>query len=190
MIDSLLSVLPAARGRFAELSDRLGLSSKGFGVPTLHRQSTVDSQTGLQTILEGIARIGEELPVLFPVHARTTDQLNRLSINFGDRIRFLEPLSYVDFLSLLDQGALVLTDSGGIQEETSVLGVPCLTLRPNTQRPITCDLGTNQVVGTDPTDIASAANEAISQDWEPAAVPHWDGKAAERIAAVLLADLH
>ncbi len=96
---------------------------------------------------------------------------------------------YVEFLGLLSNAALVLTDSGGIQEETSVLGVPCLTLRSNTERPITCELGTNQVIGTDPKTIADAANKALSQEWNRAAIPLWDGKVAERIAEVLNQDL-
>ena len=150
MIDSLLSVLPTARSSFPDLSVKYGLSSKGYAVLTLHRPSNVDAEPNLRAILEGVSKIGENLPVLFPVHPRTRAQLEALDIRLGDGIRLLEPLGYVDFLALLDQAALVLTDSGGVQEETSVLGVPCLTLRPNTERPITCEMGTNQVVGIDP----------------------------------------
>jgi UDP-N-acetylglucosamine 2-epimerase (non-hydrolysing) len=189
MIDSLLAVLPTARSRFERLAQRLGLTAGHFGVLTLHRPGNVDTAEQLHAILEGIARIEKDLPVLFPVHPRTRGQLDRLGLEFDERIRFLEPLGYVDFLSLLDQAALVFTDSGGIQEETSVLGVPCLTLRPNTERPITCQLGTNRVVGTDPLVIAEAAEFARSRQWEPAAIPLWDGKAAERIVKTLLEDL-
>ncbi len=185
----MLSVLPTARDRFDGLASRLGLSSRQFGVLTLHRPRNVDTSERLQAILKGISEIKTDLPVVFPVHPRTREQLGRLDVTFGERIQFIDPLGYVDFLGLLSNAALVLTDSGGIQEETSVLGVPCLTLRSNTERPITCELGTNQVIGTDPKTIADAANKALSQEWNRATIPLWDGKVAERIAEVLNQDL-
>ena len=98
-------------------------------------------------------------------------------------------MGYVDFLGLLDNASLVLTDSGGIQEETSVLGVPCLTLRKNTERPITCELGTNRLVGVDPNDIVAAAGEALAREWGPAEIPLWDGNTATRIVDILVNDL-
>ena len=129
---------------------------------------------------------GDAVPVLFPVHPRTKDQLDRLSIDFGDRIRFLEPLGYVDFLGLLDQAALVLTDSGGIQEETTALGVPCITLRENTERPITVEQGTNTVVGTDPEKIWACYADVMKTGGKSGRIPDlWDGQAAERIVATI-----
>ena len=104
----------------------------------------------------------------------------------SDSLHIIQPLGYLDFLALLDAASLVLTDSGGIQEETTVLGIPCLTLRENTERPITCDLGTNRLVGSDPKLIVKAAESAIASEWSAATIPYWDGRAANRIADILV----
>ena len=139
---------------------------------------------------DALRRIGEiatHCPVVFPVHPRTRAQLAQHGL--PPSIHAVAPYGYIDFLGLLSSASLALTDSGGIQEETSVLGVPCLTLRHNTERPVTVEIGTNRVVGTDPETIVAAAVDALSRSWSPAEIPLWDGKAGERIADVLVADL-
>ena len=130
----------------------------------------------------GLAR---EMPVLFAVHPRTTVRLDEAGLSLPAGVIALEPLPYLDFVALMDRASLVVTDSGGMQEETSILGVPCLTMRDATERPITIELGTNQLIETEPDAIEAAASAALSRDWEPAAIPLWDGRAAQRIAAVL-----
>lgn len=129
------------------------------------------------------------MPVLFPVHPRTTRQLADLGVALPAGVRAIEPLGYLQFVGLEAGAALVLTDSGGIQEETSVLGVPCLTLRANTERPVTCELCTNRLVGTDPDAVVVAARTALATPTAPAEIPLWDGHAGQRIADALLADL-
>jgi UDP-N-acetylglucosamine 2-epimerase (non-hydrolysing) len=138
-------------------------------------------------LLDAIGDLGNGLPIVFPVHPRTRNQLTDLTL--PPTIRVVEPLGYLDFIGLLTESRLVLSDSGGIQEESSVLGIPCLTLRDTTERPITVTLGTNRVVGTDPDEVLSAARSALARSWAPAEIPLWDGKAGERIAEVLLGDL-
>ena len=185
MIDTLLALLPDARGRFSAVAARVGLSAERYAVLTLHRPATVDHPEVLARAFEGIASVAGELPVLFPVHPRTLHRMADAGQAFPKGVAALDPLGYLDFLALMDSAALVLTDSGGMQEETSVLGIPCLTMRPTTERPVTVDLGTNRVVGTDPDVIAEAAREALTRDWHPAQIPLWDGNAAPRIADVL-----
>jgi UDP-N-acetylglucosamine 2-epimerase (non-hydrolysing) len=153
---------------------------------TLHRPSNVDDKVTLSGILGALEIIGERLPIVFPVHPRTRDRLEQFGLN--ERIRkqaslvLTEPLGYLDFLQLYSNSRLVLTDSGGIQEETTVLGIPCLTLRQNTERPITVIQGTNRVVGSDPEVITREALAALKQPARPASVPElWDGRAAVRI---------
>jgi UDP-N-acetylglucosamine 2-epimerase (non-hydrolysing) len=131
--------------------------------------------------------VAEELPVIFPVHPRTQQRLTDSGTNHHPRLRLIPPVGYLDFLCLLERARLVLTDSGGIQEETTALGVPCLTLRENTERPITTTQGTNQVVGQDPSTILSAAREILSGKTKPGRIPPlWDGHAAERIVEILM----
>lgn len=185
MIDSLLAALPAARAR--EVPARLGLAPGAYGVVTLHRPSNVDDPAALARLAEALGEIGRALPLVFPVHPRT-----RAALGAGgaapDGLRLTEPLGYLDFLSLLASARLALTDSGGVQEETTVLGVPCLTLRDNTERPVTVEEGTNQVVGTDPGRVVAAARRALAA---PPPAPRqpalWDGRAGERVAEALLA---
>jgi UDP-N-acetylglucosamine 2-epimerase (non-hydrolysing) len=138
----------------------------------------------LTGLLDALGQISARLPLVFPVHPRTRARLEQHPIPAG--LRLLEPQGYLAFMQLMEQSRLVLTDSGGIQEETTVLGVPCLTVRENTERPITCEQGTNRLIGTRPADVVSAAFEALDAKPGPAAIPPlWDGKAGPRIAAAL-----
>jgi UDP-N-acetylglucosamine 2-epimerase (non-hydrolysing) len=184
MIDTLKVHLAAARARTPHV--RLGLPPKGYAVVTLHRPSNVDDPAGLGRILEAISGLGRLLPVLFPIHPRTRERMARLGFQGAPGVTLCEPLGYLDFLGLMDQAKLVLTDSGGIQEETTALGVPCLTLRANTERPITITEGTNRLLGDDPVAVLPAATAILGGDAPPERSPRlWDGKAGERIAAVL-----
>lgn len=190
MIDSLYSHLGRARG--TNVVSRLGLSTDGgkYGVVTLHRPSNVDDPTVLHGIVSALNAISQRIPLVFPVHPRTRVMLERMQLNRYDGLRcgtlVVEPLGYLEFLGLVSGSAMVLTDSGGLQEETTALGVPCLTLRENTERPITVDEGTNQVVGTDPARILSAADSVLKGNSKAGRIPAlWDGQAASRIADVV-----
>jgi UDP-N-acetylglucosamine 2-epimerase (non-hydrolysing) len=188
MIDSLYKHLE--RSRQSRIKDQLRLTEKSYAVLTLHRPTNVDDPAVFGRILAALERISEKLPVVFSVHPRTRKTIAELGLD--ERVagmkdlRLIEPLGYLDFLSLYSGARLVLTDSGGIQEETSVLGVPCLTLRENTERPITVAMGTNTVVGTDPAQIIAAAFSALNgTERPPVSIPLWDGHTAERIVAAL-----
>ena len=198
MIDSLL--LHREMAAKSPILDRLGMRQNGsgcraYGVLTLHRPSNVDNVRTLQGILSAVSALAAELPVFFPMHPRTRKNiesfglLRYLASSAGRNdsgIVPLDPLGYLDFLSINDQARIVLTDSGGVQEETTVLGVPCLTLRENTERPVTVEHGSNQLVGVDSERILAAARSILR---EPARrferPPLWDGKAASRIVAIL-----
>jgi UDP-N-acetylglucosamine 2-epimerase (non-hydrolysing) len=157
-----------------------------YGVVTLHRPSNVDDPATLAPIAGALKTIADELPLVFPVHPRTRGTLARLGLDLGDRVRLLEPQPYMAFLHLWKDAALVLTDSGGLQEETTALGVPCVTIRENTERPITVEEGSNRLAGTDPARIVSLAREAIGAARRDLRRPAlWDGRAAERIVDVL-----
>jgi UDP-N-acetylglucosamine 2-epimerase (non-hydrolysing) len=192
MIDSLLQFLPLAMQ--SHIGDELGLvlnqTWRPFVVLTLHRPSNVDSVETLSRLLEAIAAIAAEIPVIFPVHPRTRQRLSQAGASALPQVRLTPPLGYLDFLCLMSRASMVLTDSGGIQEETTALGVPCLTLRENTERPVTILKGTNTLVGTDPSRIRRAAMDVLAGAKEGRGVPPlWDGKAAERIVRVLLAEV-
>lgn len=189
MIDSLRHFLPVAQQ--SSIGDSLGLKKgtdwQRFAVLTLHRPSNVDSTEKLSELLGAIDSIAAQIPVIFPVHPRTQQRLTQAGINTHPQLKLISPVGYLDFLCLLSKSTLVLTDSGGIQEETTALGVPCLTLRENTERPVTISEGTNQLIGTDPSKIRSAAQEILAGKGKPGRIPpFWDGHAAERIVAVLL----
>lgn len=189
MIDSLRHFLPVAQqsaiGR--ELGIMNGAGWQRFGVLTLHRPSNVDSTEKLGELLSGIDAIAEHVPVVFPVHPRTQQRLTQAGLKVHPQLKLIPPVGYLDFLCLLSKATLVLTDSGGIQEETTALGVPCLTLRENTERPVTISEGTNQLIGTDPAKIVSAAQAILTGKGKPGRVPPlWDGHAAERIVDILL----
>lgn len=183
MIDTLKRFLP-----FSEKSDvlnRLNLASGNFVLITLHRAENVDQRLG--TALKAIYSATKGLPVVFPVHPRTKAAIMREwgekdLESWGQRLNFVDPLGYIDFLALMKNAKVVLTDSGGIQEETTVLGVPCLTLRNETERPITVKEGTNEIVGLDAKKIASCMKKIVDGKWKKGKVPvGWDGRAAERI---------
>jgi len=188
MIDSLYRHLE--RSRQSPIRDQLGLIEKSYAVLTLHRPANVDDPVVFGRILAALVTITEKLPVVFPVHPRTQKTIATLGLS--ERIekmkglRLIEPLGYLDFLSLYSNARLLLTDSGGIQEETTQLGIPCLTLRENTERPITVTMGTNKIVGTDTARIIAAASAALAETRrEPVSIPLWDGHTAERILAAL-----
>ena len=172
------------------IKDALELNDKRYAVLTLHRPSNVDNPLTFGRILDALEKISEQLPVVFPVHPRTRKTLTQHCLDERvaqiEGLRLIDPLGYLDFLSLYSGARLVLTDSGGIQEETSVLGIPCLTLRENTERPITVTMGTNKIVGTDVDKIVAAACAALAETAKPAIeIPLWDGHTAERILDAL-----
>jgi UDP-N-acetylglucosamine 2-epimerase (non-hydrolysing) len=189
MIDSLRHFLPVAQQ--SKIGDDLGLKNgtgwRRFGVLTLHRPSNVDSTEKLRQLLGAIDAVAAEMPVIFPVHPRTQQRLTEGGIRHHPHLRLVPPVGYLDFLCLMSKSTLVLTDSGGIQEETTALGVPCLTLRENTERPITISEGTNLLVGTDPAKIVAAARGILAGKGKLGRIPPlWDGHAAKRIVEILL----
>ena len=184
MIDTLVRMLPLARERVPA-----GTPSK-FALVTLHRPANVDDLDWLGQMLRALADIGKDTAVLFPVHPRTRQRLAQAKLDraYGDSIRFLEPLPYLDFLGLQTHAAIIITDSGGIQEESTYLGIPCVTVRENTERPITISAGTNVLVGRDPARIRAAVEDALSGRWKKGGIPDlWDGHAADRIADIVVA---
>jgi len=188
MIDALRYFLPLARQ--SKLGEELGLTKgngfQPFAVLTLHRPSNVDSPEKLGNLLKVIEEVGERLPIIFPVHPRTQTMIAKLGRDKYSHLELIPPVGYLDFLSLLSRAKLVLTDSGGIQEETTALGVPCLTLRENTERPVTVVQGTNEIVGLDPTKIRKAVDAVLAGKWKTGRLPQlWDGHAAERIVEIL-----
>lgn len=188
MIDTLRKYEPMARARQAAAA--LGLAPRGYAVLTLHRPSNVDEPAAFDRILGGLEAIVPRCPVVFPVHPRTRRRLAEFGLEARlerlGNLRLCAPLGYLAFVSLLMEARFVMTDSGGIQEETTALGVPCLTLRENTERPITAELGTNRVIGTHPDRIAAEAARLLDGDERRGEIPPlWDGKAALRIVDVL-----
>jgi UDP-N-acetylglucosamine 2-epimerase (non-hydrolysing) len=188
MIDTLLR--HKERALALDVLGRYGLQPQGYALLTLHRPSNVDVPEVLSGILDALAEIQSRLPILFPAHPRTVRRVREF--DFEERLaempnlRVTEPLGYLEFLNLMANARLVLTDSGGIQEETTILGVPCLTLRENTERPVTVMQGTNTVVGSDPQRIVREALAILDGKGKAGRVPElWDGKAAERIVTVL-----
>lgn len=187
MIDSLTASLPAAKA--LNMPAALGVIDQPYAVVTLHRPSNVDDPATLRDLVAGLEGLAESCPVLFPVHPRTREALRGSAT--GERcnghLRLLDPMGYLEMLGLVASASLVVTDSGGLQEETSYLGVPCLTVRRNTERPVTCSVGTNQLVAPDGVVLREAARTALgSGRREPRSIERWDGKAADRIVAVLL----
>ena len=189
MIDSLQYNLTAARAQHTR--ERLNLNGVDYALLTLHRPSNVDLRESFERILDALEAIAAKLPIIFPVHPRTRKTISELGLSERVQsikdLRMVEPLGYLDFLNLSSSARLVLTDSGGIQEETTALGIPCLTLRENTERPITVEMGTNVIVGTDTTKIVAAANAALNGSAKKALrqPPLWDGQTSERILDAL-----
>jgi len=193
MIDSLMTQLD--RARQSSVLKTLELQEKSYAVLTLHRPSNVDEQTAFIRILDALELISERLPIVFPAHPRTRKMIDELGL--GTRVqsikglRVVDPIGYLDFLRLTSCARLVLTDSGGIQEETTVLGIPCITLRENTERPITVEMGTNTIAGTDTNKIVAAATRALDNPLPESNVripEFWDGRAADRILDALLSE--
>ena len=196
MIDSLLKHTRQAES--STVLEDLNLAPRGYALMTLHRPSNVDDRSSLERVLLAIASIQVRLPVVWPVHPRTRAKLAECGL--GERqgppakgnlgLRMVEPQGYLNFLRLMENARLVLTDSGGIQEETTVLGVPCLTMRENTERPVTLEEGTNVLVGTDTGTIVREAMRVLDGQARPGTRPElWDGKAASRIVDILVARL-
>ena len=190
MIDTLL----ANRSRFRkpEVWDELGLKDKEFIVMTMHRPANVDEENHLRAMMEQIIDNVHGLPVIFPIHPRTAKLFYGL---WGDEaelakrlpnLHIVEPMGYLEFNYLVERAKAVVTDSGGITEETTVMGVPCITLRDNTERPETCTVGTNELIGTNPDAIKPAMDKLFSGEWKKGAIPElWDGHTADRIIEIL-----
>ncbi|HUI28802.1 MAG TPA: UDP-N-acetylglucosamine 2-epimerase (non-hydrolyzing) [Candidatus Acidoferrales bacterium] len=189
MIDSL--ILYREKARRSEIKKTFGLSAGEYTLVTLHRPSNVDDCTNLETILKIFHGIELHGKIIFPIHPRTRKRIEEfgLSSQFAavKNLVLTDPLGYLDFLNLMMDARIVLTDSGGIQEETTFLNVPCVTLRENTERPITLEVGTNVLTGLSVDEVVNLTNECYSGKWKKSRVPElWDGKAAERIGKVLL----
>ncbi len=189
MIDSLLEHLKIAEN--STVRTDLGIVEGEYAVMTLHRPSNVDERDVFGGILDALLSVAERLPIIFPVHPRTRAKIEEFGFSeriAASNIKLIDPLGYLDFMRLYSGARLVLTDSGGLQEETTVLGIPCLTLRHNTERPITIEMGTNVLVGTDPEKISKAANDVLGKPMstETNIPPLWDGKAAGRICDELV----
>ena len=184
MIDSLVKLLPAAQGQIRD-----GLP-ECYALVTLHRPANVDDGAALKSILQALAEVSRDLAVVFPAHPRTRQRIAEYELEFQlktDQLRILDPLPYVEFLALQSRARVVITDSGGIQEETTYLGVPCLTLRENTERPITVSRGTNVLVGRDPEKLRAELALVMAGKQKKGTIPPlWDGHAGERIARVLV----
>jgi len=184
MVDTLLKHVRTAVERAPWTG--LGLDPAAYALLTLHRPSNVDDDAALASVMQAISSVSSRIPILFPVHPRTRRRLESGGVPIGNGIRLCEPLPYLAFLGLMAKSRFVLTDSGGIQEETTALGVPCLTLRRNTERPVTVTHGTNRLATT-PEEIQAGADEILAGQWRTGeSVPLWDGRASERIVDVLV----
>jgi UDP-N-acetylglucosamine 2-epimerase (non-hydrolysing) len=161
-----------------------------YGVVTLHRPSNVDDPAALERVAGALRMISEDLPLVFPVHPRTRANLEKFGVDLGPNVELTAPQGYMSFLDLWKDAVVVLTDSGGMQEETTALGIPCVTVRENTERPITIEQGTNVLAGTNPDDIVAATREVLASGGKAGVRPAlWDGKAAERIVEILRREL-
>lgn len=192
MVDNLLYQAEKLRDVDAsafEISAKIPVDRR-YGVVTLHRPSNVDDAAMMAQVGGALREIATELPLIFPVHPRTRANLEKFGIDLGPNVTLVGPQAYMSFLSLWKDAAVVLTDSGGLQEETTALGVPCITIRENTERPVTVDEGSNVLAGTDPIRIVAEARKVMRGEGKLGQRPHlWDGKAAERIVAVLAKEL-
>jgi UDP-N-acetylglucosamine 2-epimerase (non-hydrolysing) len=187
MIDTLLRFLPRATG--SRVLEDVGVAPGAFALATLHRPSNVDDPETLRGLLAMLEQVAERLPVVFPIHPRTANAMDAAGLEPG-RVRTIPPQGYIDFLRLMSSARVVLTDSGGIQEETTILGVPCLTIRENTERPITIRQGSNRLVGVQPGRILQALEETLASPSGRSPQPDlWDGNAAVRIVDILEAAL-
>lgn len=191
MIDTLFASQEAAAA--LKVRERTNLPERGYGVVTLHRPSNTDKKGALAALLTALIEVSQHLPLVFPMHPRTRAQL----FNFGlstlldtakaSNLNVIEPMRYLEFISLLQDSRMVITDSGGLQEEATALGVPCLTMRENTERPITCEQGTNRLIGHDPASLPREVFSELQKRWPKMPnIENWDGHAAERIVAQIL----
>lgn len=186
MIDTLLSNLSKIEKQRSKYE--ISKSQKEYAVLTLHRPENVDNRETFQKILEALNMIAKRIPVIFPVHPRTKKQIEKFKLEkyFKGNITTTDPLGYIDFLNLYSKARFVLTDSGGIQEETTYLGIPCITLRKNTERPITVEKGTNYLVGDNVDNMINIAKNILNGKSKKRSIPkYWDGKAAKRIVKIL-----
>jgi len=184
MIDTLLK--HRSRFKLPQIWNDANLKEKQYIVLTLHRPSNVDEQAKLKEMIQAIIDNSQQLPVIFPVHPRTRQMIDRLGVNFSN-LYMIDPLSYLEFNYLVERAKAVVTDSGGITEETTVMGVPCMTLRTTTERPETVTMGTNELLGVDPKAIAPAMKCLFENSWKKGKIPPlWDGQCAERIIDVLI----
>lgn len=184
MIDTLLANID----RFVKpvIFDELQLQEKGYIMLTLHRPANVDETNHLKALMTEIVENAKGLPIIFPIHPRTAKLFAELGIE-APNLHIVSPMGYLEFNYMVKRALAVLTDSGGITEETTVMGVPCITLRDNTERPETCEIGTNELIGTNPDNIAPAFATLLSGNWKKGDIPElWDGKAAERIVEILM----
>lgn len=169
-----------------EFWNKIGLTDFNYIVVTLHRPANVDNEENLKILIQEIVKNSENLPLIFPVHPRTLKKIELLGIDFPN-LYLVEPQSYLEFNYLVERAKAVITDSGGITEETTVLGIPCITLRNNTERPETVSIGTNELIGTDPKAIAPALKKLFDGNWKKGGIPPlWDGKTSERIVEILI----
>jgi UDP-N-acetylglucosamine 2-epimerase (non-hydrolysing) len=189
MIDSLISHLDKA-DRMNVLLEH-DVEPKDFGLVTLHRPSNVDDKTRLSRLVQLLKSISEDYRLVFPMHPRTKNNASKMGLleelNTLKNLKILEPQGYFEFLKLMKESAFVLTDSGGIQEETSYLNIPCITIRDNTERPVTCTMGTNTLVPFAQIDtVESLLSEKLKVGHKSITIPKWDGQTSERIAAILI----
>jgi UDP-N-acetylglucosamine 2-epimerase (non-hydrolysing) len=189
MIDTLLRMLPEAEAEWAQMSPRLQLSDQQYVLVTIHRPSNTDDDQQLRSIVSALTAVAADVPIVFPLHPRTRSRLSAAGITVPDQgqLRIIEPLGYKEFIALQKHAAAVVTDSGGIQEETTYLGVPCLTLREKTERPVTITHGTNRLIGTEAAALPPALSLCLSSG-KPETTPPllWDGNAGIRVAEAIV----
>lgn len=184
MIDTLHHALAQTDARTIVADHELRPGA--YGIVTLHRPENVDRYECLSSLIRTFGMVSEKIDLIFPMHPRTKKRMEEMDVRLPDSVRVIEPLGYIDMLALTKHARLVLTDSGGLQEETTVLGIPCITLREQTERPITVDVGTSEVLGRDHDAIVNAVDRILRGEWKKGGIPEgWDGKTAERIADVL-----
>jgi UDP-N-acetylglucosamine 2-epimerase (non-hydrolysing) len=185
MIDTLMAFLPQIKQ--AEAYKKFNLHPKEYILLTIHRPSNVDDPEILKKLLANLTLLSKKIKVVFPVHPRTLSNIKKNNLlQENENLIFIEPLGYIEFTSLMLYSKIVVTDSGGVQEETTVLGIPCITMRENTERPITVTEGTNIIIGNDYERLFQLTDKALNNQWKEASVPmYWDGKTSERVIEVL-----
>lgn len=186
MIDSLVQYLPKINK--SNIVEKIGLKNENYILSTFHRPSNVDDIESLKQILEMFYELAEDYQIVFPVHPRTKNKIKEFGLEklIHQNMIMLEPLGYIDFLSLTKNASLVITDSGGIQEETTFLGIQCITVRETTERPITCDIGTNQLIGVNLSNVYNAAKQVLDGSVKKGSIPKfWDGHTANRIGKII-----